>query len=249
MLAGKVCFRPFTVIRQHSTSVTALIMGPPGGGKGTISKKLIKDFGFHHISTGDVLRAHVNSGTQLGKEAAGYMNDGALVPDELIIALVREETNKTKANDGESNRVLLDGFPRTQPQAEALDLAGIAVDIALNLEVPYADIVERASNRWIHPGSGRVYATDYNPPKAAGKDDETGEPLVQREDDKPDTVRSRLAAYDKLTAPLCQHYAAQGVYCSFTGSSQPELLAADRRSDAIYCELKPHIEAELGNIE
>jgi len=211
-------------------------MGPPGGGKGTISKKLIKDFGFHHVSTGDMLRAQVRSGTPLGLKAKGFMDKGELVPDDVIVGMVLEEVKEKKAE-----HVLLDGFPRTSVQAEALG-KHMAVNAALNLAVPTEEIVKRISGRWMHPASGRTYAYDYNPPKVEGKDDETGEPLIQRDDDKPEAVRQRLNAYDDLTKPLLDYYKQQGVLAEFSGEDQPQLIAQDRRSDAIYKTLKPHVE-------
>jgi len=214
-------------------------MGPPGGGKGTISKKLIKDFGYKHLSSGDMLRSHVKAGSELGKKAKSFMDSGKLVPDDLLIGMILSEIEVA-----DTDRVLLDGFPRTKPQAEALD-AKTKIGMALNLQVPNEDIVKRASMRWVHAASGRVYAYDYNPPKVEGKDDETGEALTQRDDDKPETVRARLAVYDEETSPLAGHYAKQGVLREFDGSDHPDLVAKDRRSDAIYKSLKPHVESQL----
>jgi adenylate kinase len=215
-------------------------MGAPGGGKGTISKKLVKDYGFGHISTGDVLRANVAAGTPLGQEAQGFMDSGGLVPDTLMVSLVKDALQQSQCE-----HVLLDGFPRTVGQAAALD-AELKIDLALNLEVPTEEIVERISNRWVHLASGRVYAYDFNPPKAEGKDDETGEPLVQRDDDKPEAVRRRLEAYRASTVPLVDHYRAQGVLSGFDGSGSPELVADNRRSDAIYAALKPVVGECIG---
>eukprot|EP01065_Artemidia_motanka_P036256 TRINITY_DN44174_c0_g1_i1.p1 TRINITY_DN44174_c0_g1~~TRINITY_DN44174_c0_g1_i1.p1 ORF type:complete len:269 (+),score=105.93 TRINITY_DN44174_c0_g1_i1:68-808(+) len=224
--------------------LTTVIMGPPGGGKGTISKRLVRDFGYHHISTGDVLRAEVRAGTDLGKQAQTFMSSGGLVPDELIIAMLQAQLTKL----GADKRVLLDGFPRTQPQATALD-AQTRVDIALNLAVPNEEIVQRISGRWTHPASGRVYSYDFNPPKVEGKDDETGEPLIQREDDKPESVRSRLQAYDSSTAPLVAYYGGKGVLKEFTGNDFPDLVKANRRSDAIYKGLSVYLEEKHTAIE
>lgn len=227
------------VLAHGRRGLTTLIMGPPGGGKGTISKKLIKDFEFHHISTGDMLRAQVREGTPLGLEAKKHMGAGGLVPDQLIIEMVSNEIKSLK-----TTRVLLDGFPRTQGQAQELE-KHLKVDVALNLDVPKEEIVKRISSRWLHPASGRTYAYDYNPPKVEGKDDVTGEPLVQRDDDKPEAVRKRLADYDAQTKPLLQFYGAKGVLKEFTGNDEPELVAQDRRSDAIYKTLKPYIAGKL----
>merc|ERR1711957_591913 len=145
-----------------------IVMGPPGGGKGTISKKLIKDFGFVHVSTGDVLRAEIRAGSALGNEAKAHVESGGLVPDKLVIDMVIGKIGEIKAAGG---IVLLDGFPRTVGQAKELD-SKFTVDVAMNLQVPSDDIVRRISNRWTHLPSGRVYAYDYNPPKQEGIDDE-----------------------------------------------------------------------------
>jgi nucleoside-triphosphate--adenylate kinase len=201
----------------------ALIMGPPGGGKGTISKKILKDFPFHHLSTGDELRRHLREGTDVGKEAKSFMDSGALVPDGVIIKLVLEEVAQLPSG----TNVLLDGFPRTQAQAAALDKE-IDVEIVVNLDIPVQIIVERMSGRWIHMASGRVYAYDYNPPKEHGKDDVTGEPLEQREDDKAETVMARLEQYNEATAPLIEHYSKAGVLANFAGTE----------SDVIYPRVK-----------
>lgn len=222
--------------RVHTTlnrAINTIIMGPPGGGKGTISKKLIKDYDYAHISTGDILRANVREQTPLGKEAATFMNSGGLVPDALVIKMVVSEIAKL----GDKN-ILFDGFPRTMAQATELEKQ-VKIDLALNLDVPSEEIVGRISGRWTHPGSGRVYAYDYNPPKVEGKDDVTGEPLIQRDDDKPEAVRKRLEAYDSMTAPLIKYYEGKGIIASSSGAQSPDLVKAGRRSDAIYAELKP----------
>ena len=240
----------FTQLRNLNRSRTAareivtLISGKPGGGKGTMCKKLIKDFDCHHISTGDILRKHVSQGTPIGLQAKAFMDDGQMVPTELVVDLVFDELS---AIDLDKSIVLLDGFPRTLEQGNGF-LSRQDIDIALNIIVPDDEIVRRASMRWIHPGSGRVYAYDYNPPKEEGKDDETGEPLVQRDDDKPETVKARLQVYDEKTLPLNTLMDEKGVYAEFNGFSQPDLLAADKRSDAIYAELKPYFEAKLAEL-
>jgi len=222
---------------RMARDITTIVMGPPGGGKGTISKKMIKDYDYYHISTGDLLRAQVRAGTPLGKEAATFMNAGGLVPDQVVIKMVLNEIA-----DNKSRHILLDGFPRTQVQADQLEAGlkdlGLGIDCALNLDVPSEEIVGRISSRWTHPGSGRVYAYDYNPPKETGKDDVTGEPLIQRDDDKPEAVRKRLEAYNTMTAPLIQHYSKKSILKTFNGDNKPELVAAGRRSDAIYAATK-----------
>lgn len=203
----------------------ALILGKPGGGKGTISVKILNDFPqFHHVSTGDLLRSHVREETKLGLEAAEYMKEGKLVPDELMIGLVVEESTPY-LEKGES--LLLDGFPRTVGQAQALENS-VHVDMVVNLDIPNETIVERLTDRWIHEPSGRIYSYSYKPPKVEGFDDETGEPLVQRHDDKPETVRARLDLYDQSTSPLVQYYEKNGVLKSFKGT----------QSDVIYPEVK-----------
>ena len=224
--------------------MVTLISGKPGGGKGTLCKKLIKDFDCHHISTGDILRRHVAQETAIGLEAKGHMDAGQMVPVELVIELVFDELSKI---DVDNSIVLLDGFPRSLEQADMF-LARQDIDIALDATVPDEEIVKRASQRWVHPGSGRVYAYDYNPPKVEGADDETGEPLVQRDDDKPETVLKRLQVYEETTRPLADLFTKKGVYAAFDGLTQPELLAADKRSDAIYAEMKPHFEAKLKSL-
>jgi len=202
-----------------------LILGKPGGGKGTISGKILKDFPqLHHISTGDLLRMNVRQQTDLGKKAKSFMEEGKLVPDELMIHLVM--TDATPFLE-EGRSILLDGFPRSFPQAQALDEV-VNVDTVVNLDIPTEVIVERIADRWIHPASGRIYSYSYKPPKVKGLDDVTGEPLVQRDDDKPDCVRNRLAAYDEITSPLVNYYNNKGVLETFSGT----------QSDVIYPKVK-----------
>uniref|UniRef100_A0A7S3PIE4 Adenylate kinase active site lid domain-containing protein n=1 Tax=Aplanochytrium stocchinoi TaxID=215587 RepID=A0A7S3PIE4_9STRA len=217
----------------------ALIMGKPGGGKGTLSKRIVNDFGFAHLSSGDMLRAHLDKGTELGKEAEKYMNSGALVPDQLMTDMVVDVVKETLNS---SDRVLLDGFPRTVSQAKALD-ANVDIDFVFNLDVPNEEIVKRISDRWVHLNSGRVYSYNFNPPKEEGKDDETGEPLIRRADDEPEQVRKRLATYEENTAPVLDHY--KDVLKQFSGDDNPELINKDRRSDAIYKSLQPYLQQSL----
>lgn len=202
-----------------------LILGKPGGGKGTISGKILKDFPkFHHLSTGDLLRKHVQEQTELGRKAKSYMDLGSLVPDELMIYLVIDDATPYLE---EGKALLLDGFPRNLKQAKALEEV-THIDHVINLNVPTETIVERIADRWIHPPSGRVYSYSYKPPKVAGLDDVTGDPLVQRDDDKPESVRTRLSAYDEVTAPLVDFYERQGLLKTFSGT----------KSDVIYPEVK-----------
>ena len=177
-----------------------ILMGAPGGGKGTISKKLVKDFNFNHLSTGDLLRSHVSNGTALGMEAQTFMNKGMLVPDHIVLGMISTAYSSLKYSN-----ILLDGFPRTLVQAKDLQ-AIMPVDSVVFLDIPHKTIIDRLSARWVHAASGRTYAYDYNPPKRTGFDDETGEPLSQRDDDKPETIRMRLEAFDKQTLPLFSFY-------------------------------------------
>src|SRR5262245_13772120 len=184
-----------------------ILLGPPGAGKGTQAKFIREKFGIPQISTGDMLRAARAAGTPLGLEAGKVMDAGQLVPDDIIIGLVKERLKQPDCRRG----YLFDGFPRTIPQAEALQSEGIALDHVLEIDVPDDEIIARMSGRRVHPASGRVYHVEFNPPKLAGKDDLTGEPLVQRDDDKEETVRRRLDVYRKQTRPLVDHYRRQPV--------------------------------------
>ncbi|MCL2309631.1 MAG: adenylate kinase [Proteobacteria bacterium] len=179
-----------------------ILLGPPGAGKGTQAGFIKEAFGIPQISTGDMLRAAVKAGTPLGLAAKAVMDNGGLVSDEIIIGLVRE---RLKAPDC-ANGYLFDGFPRTIVQAEAMKDAGVAIDCVLEFAVPDAEIIERMSGRRVHVVSGRTYHIKFNPPKVADKDDETGEPLVQRDDDREETVKKRLAVYHAQTAPLVAYY-------------------------------------------
>jgi len=180
-----------------------ILIGPPGAGKGTQAAFVTQHYGIPQISTGDMLRAAVKAGTPLGIEAKKVMEAGQLVSDDLIIGLVRDRLAQADCAHG----YLFDGFPRTIPQADALKEAGIALDHVVEIDVPETDIIERMSGRRMHPPSGRTYHVRFNPPKIEGVDDVTGEPLVQRDDDKEDTVRQRLSVYRKQTRPLVDYYA------------------------------------------
>lgn len=179
-----------------------ILIGPPGAGKGTQAKFICEKFGIPQVSTGDMLRAAVKAGTPLGKAAKAVMDKGQLVSDDIIIGLVKERIAQPDAANG----ALFDGFPRTIPQAQALQEAGIPIDYVLEIQVPDAEIVERMSGRRIEPVSGRTYHVKYNPPKVEGKDDITGAPLVQRDDDREEVVRKRLAVYHSQTEALVGFY-------------------------------------------
>ncbi len=181
-----------------------ILLGPPGAGKGTQAATICQAYGIPQISTGDMLRAAVKAGTPLGQAAKKVMDSGSLVSDDIIIGLVKERIAQPDCANG----FLFDGFPRTIPQAEAMKAAGVKIDVVLEIDVPDASIIERMSGRRVHMASGRTYHVKFNPPKAAGKDDVTGEPLIQREDDKEDTVRKRLQVYQSQTRPLVEYYAA-----------------------------------------
>lgn len=181
-----------------------ILLGAPGAGKGTQAKLIMEKFGIPQISTGDMLRSAVKEGSELGLKAKDVMASGGLVSDDLIIALVKERIQAPDCERG----FLFDGFPRTIPQAEALRDAGIGIDYVVEIDVGDEEIVKRLSGRRVHEPSGRVYHVDHQPPRESGKDDETGEPLVQREDDKEETVRKRLAIYHEQTKPLVDFYQA-----------------------------------------
>ncbi|MFA5664618.1 adenylate kinase [Castellaniella sp.] len=179
-----------------------ILLGPPGAGKGTQASFITEAFGIPQISTGDMLRAAVKAGTPLGLKAKAVMDSGALVSDDLIIGLVRDRLQQPDCQAG----YLFDGFPRTIPQADALKAAGITLDYVIEIAVPEDDIIERMSGRRVHLPSGRTYHTRFNPPRIEGQDDETGEPLIQRDDDREDTVRHRLSVYREQTRPLVDYY-------------------------------------------
>jgi adenylate kinase len=181
-----------------------ILLGAPGAGKGTQANFICKKYGIPQISTGDMLRAAVKAGTPLGLQAKSVMEAGQLVSDELIINLVKERIAQPDCAEG----FLFDGFPRTIPQADAMKAAGVNLDYVLEIDVPFEDIIERMSGRRSHPASGRIYHVKFNPPKVEGKDDVTGEDLIQRDDDKEETVRKRLDVYSQQTRPLVDYYSA-----------------------------------------
>lgn len=182
-----------------------ILLGAPGAGKGTQAQFLTKQFNIPQISTGDMLRAAIKAQTPMGKMAKEFMDAGKLVTDEIIIGLVQDRIQEADCANG----FLLDGFPRTVPQADALKSAGVAIDAIIEIDVPDSEIVNRMAGRRVHPASGRTYHVTYNPPKVADKDDETGEDLIQRDDDQADVVLDRLKVYHDQTAPLVSYYRAE----------------------------------------
>ncbi len=217
-----------------SQSMVVILLGPPGVGKGTQGARLMDEYGFEKIATGDLLRAARAEGTALGREAQAVMDAGELVPDDLIVALVEEKLASLESR----TPILFDGFPRTVPQAEALERAldgvGRQVDRVIVLEAPEDVVVRRISGRRISPG-GRVYNVYYDPPAREGRCDDTGEPLIHREDDQPDTVRRRLQVYLEQTHPLVAHYES--------GPGAVVRVDADRPVEAIYEELRSVVDS------
>ena len=205
-----------------------ILLGPPGAGKGTQAETLCEAFTIPHISTGNMLREAVDEETELGLEAKALMDAGILVSDEVIVGLVEDRISKGDCKNG----FLFDGFPRTIPQAQALVDRDIPIDAVIEIHVPDQDIIERMSGRRMHPGSGRNYHVIYNPPKIDGKDDLTGEDLVQREDDEPETVKDRLKVYEDQTAPLIDFYSEMSKqeklkYIKVSGTSTPEDVSSE----------------------
>lgn len=196
-----------------------ILLGPPGAGKGTQAQLICQRYNIPQISTGDMLRAAIRQGTELGLQAKSVMDAGGLVSDELIIGLVQERLKQPDCAGG----YIFDGFPRTIPQAEAVEAAGIKIDHVIEIEVPDEEIVQRLSGRRMHPASGRIYHLVYNPPKVDGVDDETGEPLVQRPDDEEATIRRRLKAYHQETEQLVGFYQQRAQ----SGSNAPRYSKVD----------------------
>jgi adenylate kinase len=181
-----------------------ILLGAPGAGKGTQAQFICEKFGSPQISTGDMLRAAVKAGTELGIAAKKIMDAGGLVSDDIIIGLVKDRLTQPDCNKG----YLFDGFPRTIPQAQAMKDAAVPIDYVLEIDVPFDAIIDRMSGRRVHPASGRTYHVKFNPPKVAGKDDVTSEDLIQRDDDKEETVRKRLQVYNDQTRPLVEYYSS-----------------------------------------
>ncbi|MDG2019575.1 MAG: adenylate kinase [SAR86 cluster bacterium] len=203
-----------------------VLLGPPGAGKGTQAESICSSYSIPHISTGNMLREAIEAGTKLGLEAKSLMDSGILVSDEVIIGLVEERIAAPDCSSG----FLFDGFPRTIPQAEALVERGIKIDAVVEIDVPDEDIINRMSGRRMHPASGRNYHIIYNPPVNEGKDDLTGELLIQREDDKPETVRDRLKVYEEQTSPLVDFYSRLSEredlnYIKVLGTASPKEVA------------------------
>jgi len=204
-----------------------ILLGGPGAGKGTQAGFIKEKFGIPQISTGDMLRAHVKQGTELGRQAKAVMDAGGLVPDEVIIGMV-----KTRLLDDDCrNGYLFDGFPRTIPQAEAMQAAGVRIDAVVEIAVDDEEIIRRMSGRRVHLASGRTYHQVFNPPKVADRDDVTGEPLIQRDDDKEEVVRHRLQVYHQQTRPLVDFYSglsrrdpAAGRYIKVAGTGKVESI-------------------------
>jgi adenylate kinase len=207
-----------------------ILLGAPGAGKGTQAQFICEKFAIPQISTGDMLRAAVKAGTELGIAAKKIMDAGGLVSDDIIIGLVKDRLTQPDCSKG----YLFDGFPRTIPQAQAMKDAGVPIDYVLEIDVPFEAIIDRMSGRRVHPASGRTYHIKFNPPKLEGKDDVTGEPLIQRDDDKEETVRKRLQVYDNQTRPLVEYYS------SWAAQANP----ADKVKAPTYCKV-----SGTGNVE
>ncbi|XP_012278695.1 GTP:AMP phosphotransferase AK3, mitochondrial [Orussus abietinus] len=203
--------------RAKVAAFRAVILGAPASGKGTVSSRIVDNFGVVHISSGDKLRLHAANNTELGKEVKKHLNEGTFVPDDTMISLIGKEIESL----GERNW-LLDGFPRTLSQAEKLQKLH-PVSLVLNLVVPHSAILERIQSRWVHLPSGRVYNIGFNDPKVPGKDDVTGEPLSQRADDKPEIVKKRLKDYASKTEPVIRFYRDLGVLQDFESSTTDEM--------------------------
>ena len=189
-----------------------ILLGAPGAGKGTQAQFICEKFSIPQISTGDMLRAAVKAGTDLGIAAKKIMDAGGLVSDDIIIGLVKDRLTQPDCSKG----YLFDGFPRTIPQAQAMKDAGVPIDYVLEIDVPFDAIIDRMSGRRVHPASGRTYHVKFNPPKVAGQDDVTGEALIQRDDDKEETVRKRLQVYNDQTRPLVEYYSSWAVQSSLS---------------------------------
>lgn len=201
-----------------SSKLRLIILGAPGSGKGTISSRLVKEFRLNHLASGDLLRDHVAKKTDIGLKVKETLSKGQLISDELISKIVLNELNYLSGSSW-----LLDGFPRTIGQCRDLDKRNLKIDRVINLNVPFSEITNRLKHRWVHPGSGRVYNLEYSPPKVAFKDDVTGDPLVQREDDKEETVLRRLKIYEEQTKPIIEFFQSKKILETFTGNTSDYL--------------------------
>ncbi|CAH1173987.1 unnamed protein product [Phaedon cochleariae] len=217
---------------MSSVVFKSLILGAPASGKGTISSRIIQNFNLQHISSGDKLRQNIQKKTEVGNEAERYIKDGKLVPDDIMIKFISSEIKKVP-----NQMWLLDGFPRTVSQAEALWKVE-KLDLAINLVVPFQVIINRVKDRWIHLPSGRVYNVGFNAPKVPGKDDVTGEPLVQREDDKPEVVLKRLELYKQMTKPVIEFYKDKNILKDFHGETSDEIWPKVLESLTFYLPFK-----------
>ena len=210
-------------------AIRTIIMGAPGAGKGTISSRLVKTFQLVHLSSGDLLRRHIDQKTSIGVEAKEFIEQGLLVPDSTILQVVLKELEEHSDRSW-----LLDGFPRTLSQVTSL-LSEVSPHAVINLNVPFSTIVDRVRGRWIHPPSGRVYNDAYSPPKVSGVDDVTGEMLIQRPDDHPTAVQKRLHQYETLTKPVIDYFNERGILKTFTGTE----------SDVLWPKIREFVEEEL----
>lgn len=222
--------RENTRVPMATKVLHALIVGPPGAGKGTIASRIVKTFQLSHLSSGDLFRAQISKKTDVGLTAKDYIDKGSLVPDDVTVRLMLNEL-QTLSNQG----WLLDGFPRTVKQAEAL-AESQQLDTVIHLDVPFKTIIDRIRQRWVHMPSGRIYHETFNPPKTPGKDDITGEPLEQREDDKPASVQKRLESYQQETAPVLEYYKKMKILTTFSGTE----------SDVIWPHVQEHIKKLTG---
>ncbi len=218
-------------------AIRVILLGGPGAGKGTQANYIKEHFGVPQISTGDMLRSAVKAGTELGIMAKKIMDAGGLVSDDIIINLVKERIAQPDCANG----FLFDGFPRTIPQADAMKAAGVPIDFVIEIDVADAEIVKRMSGRRVHPASGRTYHVDFNPPQTHGRDDVSGEPLIQRDDDKEETVRKRLEVYHEQTEPLVEYYSK---WSANGGASAPRYIkiagigTVEEIRDQIFAALK-----------
>ena len=216
---------------MKSKILHALILGPPGSGKGTIASRTVKTFHLKHLSSGDLFRAQISKGTEVGLAAKEFIDRGALVPDDVTIKLVLNELRGLNKQSW-----LLDGFPRTLHQTESL-MQHEKLDTVVHLNVPFQTIIDRIRERWVHLPSGRIYHNTFNPPRTLGKDDITGEDLIQREDDKPESVQQRLELYQQVTAPVLKYYEERNILATFSGTE----------SNAIWPHVRKHMESHINS--